>query len=133
MLSKVQAISVMNMCETSFPADLTAAAMARRFVIDSGVVPAPSIDDVVLLVSELATNAVKHAEARSIGIKIRRTGNTLRIDVVDDGPGFEDPTATPPQIGSGMGLRLVQRLASRWGIDSDELTTVWFELEGVGS
>jgi hypothetical protein len=49
--------------------------------------------------------------------------------VTDQGPGFALPNGPQPRVDGGFGLFIVQRLATRWGIDvSDGLTAVWFDL-----
>ena len=49
-----------------------------------------------------------------------------RIEVLDRGPGFDpDPHRTEP----GFGLRLLEKLASRWGVERGAGTVVWFEVD----
>lgn len=89
--------------------------------------------DVRLLVSELVTNAVRHANlaAGDIILLVIDVGDRiLRVEVHDPGGGFV-PTAPAPDPArpSGWGLYLVAELADRWGVDSDERTLVWFELD----
>src|SRR5215213_8639148 len=50
--------------------------------------------DVRLLVSELVTNSVKHAQVSeddSIYLDVKLNGPVVRIEVRDSGPGFEPP------------------------------------------
>jgi anti-sigma regulatory factor (Ser/Thr protein kinase) len=89
--------------------------------------------DVRLLVSELVTNAVRHANLAAgdvILLVIDVEETILRVEVHDPGGGFV-PTAPAPDPArpSGWGLYLVAELADRWGVDSDERTLVWFELD----
>jgi anti-sigma regulatory factor (Ser/Thr protein kinase) len=89
--------------------------------------------DVRLLVSELVTNAVRHANLAAgdvILLVIEVADQILRVEVHDPGGGFV-PTAPAPDPArpSGWGLYLVAELADRWGVDSDERTLVWFELD----
>jgi anti-sigma regulatory factor (Ser/Thr protein kinase) len=91
--------------------------------------------DVRLLVSELVTNAVRHAnlaDGDMILLVVEVAGSSLRVEVHDPGGGFV-PTAPAPDPArpSGWGLYLVAELADRWGVDSDERTLVWFELDRV--
>jgi anti-sigma regulatory factor (Ser/Thr protein kinase) len=91
--------------------------------------------DVRLLVSELVTNAVRHANLADgdiIRLVIEVAGDALRVEVHDPGGGFV-PTAPAPDPArpSGWGLYLVAELADRWGVDSDERTLVWFELDSA--
>jgi anti-sigma regulatory factor (Ser/Thr protein kinase) len=121
----------MKVSETRFAADAGAAAAARQFVSEAGIVPAGLLPDVVLLVSELTTNAVKHGPDRSatIGISVSRSDGGIRVAVENTGSGFTAPVAGSARVGSGMGLRLVEQLSSRWGIEADGHTIVWFEID----
>jgi anti-sigma regulatory factor (Ser/Thr protein kinase) len=88
-----------------------------------------------LLVSELVTNSVRHAGAgpeRSIRVHLRASDSRVRVEVLDDGPGFEPPHG-PAEDGAlnGWGLRLVGQIADRWGVERDRLTRVWFEMEAA--
>jgi anti-sigma regulatory factor (Ser/Thr protein kinase) len=111
-----------------------AAAVARHALDDvSSGIPDNRLRDVRLLVSELVTNAVRHANLSSsdmILLVIDVADHALRVEVHDPGGGFV-PTAPAPDPArpSGWGLSLVAELADRWGVDSDERTLVWFELD----
>jgi anti-sigma regulatory factor (Ser/Thr protein kinase) len=89
--------------------------------------------DVRLLVSELVTNAVRHANLAKgdvIVLVIDLADDALRVEVHDPGGGFVPSAPSPdPARPSGWGLYLVAELADRWGVDSDERTLVWFELD----
>ena len=91
--------------------------------------------DIRLLVSELVTNCVKHAAIgpeESIVLTVDMGDDTVRVTVVDHGPGFEPPAAPPTEqaaeAGSGWGLFLVDQLSDSWGVERDAGATVWFEL-----
>ena len=86
--------------------------------------------EVKLIVSELVTNSIEHGELGThdrIELHAVVDGHgALHMDVRDPGPG--------PQPGAreGMGWRILQRMADRWGIDrSDGLARVWFELDAA--
>lgn len=121
----------MRTSETRIPVDAGAAAAARRFVSETGFVSPDRIQDIVLLVSELATNAVKHGTggAETITVTISRTSDAIRVTVAGAGPGFDKPAKEPIRLDRGVGLRLVDRLSTRWGIESDGRTAVWFEFD----
>ena len=89
------------------------------------------VDDGVLLVSEIVSNCVRHASldpSDAIQVAIRGSNSILHVDVVDPGPGF-DPDAVPSaRTNGGWGLRLLDRLSSRWGVERNHVTRVWFEL-----
>ena len=90
--------------------------------------------DLSLLVSEVVTNGVRHADAPDgshIGLEVCVEGDVLRAEVVDEGSGFEpDPPAEPePEVPGGWGLYLVETLADRWGVAGSDRTHVWFEFD----
>ena len=82
---------------------------------------------VVLLASELVSNAVRHARAELVGVRFEVLPDRVRVEVGDRGPGF-DPAHVPPSDG-GWGLRLVDEMADRWGAADDHGFQVWFELD----
>jgi anti-sigma regulatory factor (Ser/Thr protein kinase) len=89
-------------------------------------------EETSLLVSELVTNSVRHAMLppdEVIRLRVVTHPDRVHVDVVDGGPGF-DPKAmsSPGSPESGWGLRLLNRLATRWGVRRNDDTTVWFEL-----
>src|SRR3712207_5874843 len=90
--------------------------------------------DVRLLVSELVTNSVRHAQIGpedSIELKVSVGDERVRVEVADSGPGFDppdlDPTATDARD-HGWGLFFVTQLADQWGVEAGE-GRVWFEIE----
>jgi signal transduction histidine kinase len=85
---------------------------------------------IVLLASELVANAVRHARADLIAIRFSVVPDYVRVEVGDEGPGF-DPAIPPENPGpaGGWGLRLVDELADRWGVAADEGSRVWFEVD----
>ena len=87
--------------------------------------------EVIVLISELITNAVRHGgadEAETIVVHVAIAPHVLRVEVCDRGPGVEPP-AVPRRRprGGGNGLVLLARMSSRWGVDCDDGTCVWFE------
>ena len=90
--------------------------------------------DVVLLISELVTNSVRHAgldASQPLQLSLQTDDETVRITVRDPGPGFSPPDAPsdPAHVG-GWGLVLVNQLAERWGVEHDgEVNFVWCELK----
>jgi anti-sigma regulatory factor (Ser/Thr protein kinase) len=94
---------------------------------------APVREDAILLVSELITNAVRHAPERQpaeVELRVRTEPGKVRVVVADPGTGFVPaPRLSTAADGSGWGLYLVDRIADRWGVLSDERTEVWFEID----
>ena len=120
--------------ERELPASPGAASEARHALdaVASGL-SAGQLRDVRLLVSELVTNAVRHAAlgaGDAIQLVVDAADHTLRVEVHDPGGGFVPAAPEPdPARPSGWGLYLVAELADRWGVDSEESTLVWFELD----
>lgn len=92
-------------------------------------------DDVLLCVSELATNALVHGVPPGRGFRLHLylegCGDLLRVEVHDSGPGLS--RVREAQAGAeddgGRGLLLVSTLADKWGVDErDPGKTVWCEL-----
>ena len=87
--------------------------------------------DVRLLVSELVTNSVQHAQVGaedSIVLALDIDDEDVRVEVRDDGPGFEPPATPPPDdADAGWGLFLVEQLADSWGV-ADDGKGVWFQI-----
>ncbi|MHB1487266.1 MAG: ATP-binding protein [Acidimicrobiales bacterium] len=85
-------------------------------------------DTVVLLVSELVTNAVLHAQAAP-EMRLYWNGESVRVEVSDADQ--RRPTRQP-RAGletAGRGLGLVEDLSTSWGTYLDqERKVVWFEL-----
>ncbi|HEX2411402.1 MAG TPA: ATP-binding protein [Solirubrobacteraceae bacterium] len=116
------------------PVTAEAASAARHALDDLGdAVPDARLRDVRLLVSEVVTNAVRHANLATgdvIELVVELKRRTLRVEVHDPGGGFVPSAPSPdPTRPSGWGLYLVAELADRWGVDSDETTLVWFEFD----
>lgn len=99
-------------------------------------VPPRTLETVVLLASELVTNAVLHAgmgPEEKIRLKVDSSAETIRVEVHDSGSEFEAGSARKPdpeQIG-GWGLYLVQTLSARWGVEREKLVVVWFEVDNA--
>jgi anti-sigma regulatory factor (Ser/Thr protein kinase) len=101
---------------------------ARSFVRECLRGTAADVDNAVLLTSELAANAVIHAHS-GYQIDIRRSTGSVRVELLNDEPEIL-PMLTEPTEDGGRGLRLVESLASCWGMESDpDHKMVWFELQ----
>jgi anti-sigma regulatory factor (Ser/Thr protein kinase) len=116
----------------SVPASAEAGCALRRAVrsLESWLGP-QAAEDVELLVTELATNGVKHArtaEGNRITLHAKVGPDGLRIEVRDRGRVFERPRPAQPSELGGWGLQLVEGLADRWGVEREPSTTVWFEI-----
>jgi anti-sigma regulatory factor (Ser/Thr protein kinase) len=127
----------------TFPAWANSVPAARRYVTDLLGAPewAPRVSPqlcqtAALLVSELATNAVRHSGAREFVVEIEflPAEGRLWVGVTDDGHGLPTPRRPPVTAEHGRGLQLVGTLADRWGARRRRDTsrkTVWFELDAT--
>jgi anti-sigma regulatory factor (Ser/Thr protein kinase) len=118
----------------TLPADVAAPAIARQHLTDySGGMPAQLIDDALLLVSELVTNAVEHGRPEIV-LTIRPSPPGIGVSVRDSGQGRPvRPNSKPSSTETrGRGLRIVDTLSSAWGVEAADPPpgkVVWFELE----
>jgi anti-sigma regulatory factor (Ser/Thr protein kinase) len=105
------------------PASVAAARHFAREVLGSA---APGTQDrVALVVSELASNAIRHGHS-GFGLAIRTSSAGVRVEVTDDSASL--PVARQPgrMEPSGRGLLIVQALAEDWGvIGSEHGKAVW--------
>lgn len=121
-----------------FPGHASAVSQARRFVADVLGDDFPGRDDVLLLVSEIAANAVRHSASGDGGefeVAVSVAAGLVRIELGDQGgasePRLTDEDGAPDALTGGRGLRIVDTLAAKWGHSGDELgRVVWFEVEG---
>ena len=122
--------------ELELPGDNAAPAMARRAVAErvNHRVEDEQRGTLLLLVTELVTNAVLHAGAPGspVLLRVKVAPAFLRVEVHDRGPGFELHTPKPRGSSGGYGLFLVERMSDRWGVQRNETTYVWFELDRAG-
>ena len=96
-----------------------------------GAIDGSDLDILKLLITELITNSVRHGDHESwIQLDIEIYSNAVRVQVVDQGTGFQPKESPEPHADrlGGWGLTLVDRLADRWGVVPEGATRVWFEL-----
>lgn len=118
--------------------ELTAPAQARAEVRDvfGSVADKAELATLVLLTSELVTNAVIHprpSRDQRLGLRITAYPERMRIEVDDPGDGFDPEAPLEPTDTGGRGLMLVDTASAGWGAGSaptprGERFTVWFEL-----
>ncbi len=115
---------------------------ARNKGIEFKTVPSSahvSVPPLILIriASNLITNAIMHSDANKVLLGVRQREGHIRLDVIDNGNGFEDGSADwafehgekgTHSAGTGQGLSIVKELADKYGIDLQ----VWTE-PGVGT
>ena len=110
------------------------AAARARHAMRALPLDAATRDTLELLVSELVTNAVRHAGLGPddpVSVHITSRADRVRLAVRDSGPGFADPSteAGDPLASGGRGCVIVDTLSDAWGIDRDASgCTVWCEV-----
>ena len=92
-----------------------------------------SLEDELLVASELVTNAVRHSGCtggHDLRVEIGRRSDSLLISVHD--PGLSGDAAEPVRSEhsepGGWGLQVVERLSLRWGSERHDGYRVWAEL-----
>jgi anti-sigma regulatory factor (Ser/Thr protein kinase) len=115
---------------TQLPPEPASIPAARHFAVDAldelGGGPREEIE---LLVSELATNAVLHA-GTGLRLTLCRSRQCVRVEVRDGNPRPPKVILRPdPMRPGGRGMCLVNAIADDWGVDlTDDGKTIWFEL-----
>ena len=111
--------------------DSEAAGRARRAIgrLRTDLDP-PTVESMRLLITELVTNSVRHAQAPLIEMAVAVSKDDVRVEIANPGGGFEAKPSGPEDSDSGWGLFLVDRLASEWGVDdaAGGYQRVWFEM-----
>ncbi|MBI5105671.1 MAG: ATP-binding protein [Solirubrobacterales bacterium] len=119
------------------PSSLFAPRQARTWA--EGALPGSRLsaaehDDVMLLISELVTNAVRHARCdagETVTVHLAASPDCIRIEVGDRGAGFAPAGIARPSSEAlgGRGLFVLDAIASRWGTARADRHCVWLERE----
>ena len=110
------------------PARARAEIAARCRELELG---APLCQSLILLVSEVVSNAVRHSPDDSdapVQLVATFGEQTICVMVTDAGDGFTPRPRDPARTHDGYGLYLLEKVAARWGVESRGDTKVWFEL-----
>ncbi|MFE4912892.1 SpoIIE family protein phosphatase [Streptomyces sp. NPDC056652] len=129
LMARLNGIPDRDVAEFHLAPDPREVARARRLVRGQLLrweLPA-AVETAQLMVSELVTNAVKHARSRRVGLRLVRT-DALLCEVLDDEPAPAALLDAGRDDEFGRGLRVVSTLAREWGTSSSARgKTVWFE------
>lgn len=109
---------------------------ARRSVLSQlqGQIAPSTARDVALVVSELVSNSVLHADVnpgRTLTVGLTRLDDRLRINVIDPGSRLEPHVLPPdPERLGGWGLRVVEEVSDAWGVSRNGIagTRVWCDI-----
>jgi anti-sigma regulatory factor (Ser/Thr protein kinase) len=83
-----------------------------------------------LLTTELVTNVVLHVGCPTVELRLSADGDHLRVEVDDSSTRVPMVRRRDASRGSGVGMQLVEQLASRWGTEvRADGKTVWFEID----
>jgi PAS domain S-box-containing protein len=105
----------------------------RQAVADAAIAAGDWVDDALVAISEIVTNALVHA-GTPIGLMVRVDASGVRVEVADGSPHLPQPRGYAVTAGTGRGLSLVEELVHTWGTDpADPGKVVWFELGIAGS
>jgi serine/threonine-protein kinase RsbW len=116
----------------------TSVSKVRRTLVEdleTRDVPPVVVDEAEIVVSELVSNAIRHARPLSDGnlrVHWKVKAGVVEVEVTDGGS-ESSPRPAPRTIWapSGRGLRIVRSLAHEWGVTEDRNgTTVWASLGG---
>ncbi|RLL69563.1 SpoIIE family protein phosphatase [Streptomyces sp. Z26] len=135
LMARLNGIGEQDVATWSFdarPREVRGARARTRAQLTRWALPEEAVDTTELLVSELVTNAVRHARGDRVQVRLVRSAS-LQCEVSDEDhappvlreSGGEDDAEGG---GPGRGLRVVARLAREWGTSrTPDGKTVWFE------
>jgi hypothetical protein len=118
----------------TFPHEPQSVPAARRFATSVlGGTSAETLEAVELMVSELATNCIRHTDS-GFDLTIIRSGQDIRVEATDHAGGTPTMRSPKPTDPSGRGLKIVDMLSAGWGVRSGSVAgkTVWFTISDPG-
>jgi anti-sigma regulatory factor (Ser/Thr protein kinase) len=119
----------------TFPHEPESVPAARRFATSALRDVSPdTLEAVELMVSELATNCIRHTDS-GFELTITRTGGEIRIEATDGAGGRPRMRSPKPTDPSGRGLKIIDMLSAEWGVDQRAAAgkTVWFTVPDPAS
>jgi anti-sigma regulatory factor (Ser/Thr protein kinase) len=119
----------------TFPHEPESVPAARRFA--TGLlrgVSSDTLESVELMVSELATNCIRHTDSGFV-LTVERADGDIRIEATDGAGGTPQMRSPEPTEPSGRGLKIIDMLSAEWGVEqhATEGKTVWFVVPDTAS
>ena len=115
------------------PRSLEAPQRGRRLIGGAlGFLPRPLLDSILLVMTELVTNSIRHGRVGSehgVEVNVRVGDRALTLEVCDPGPGLDPEIIPEPREEGGWGLVVVDRLSTQWGVRTNDHTCVWAEFD----
>jgi anti-sigma regulatory factor (Ser/Thr protein kinase) len=114
----------------TFPHEAQSVPAARRFATTALRGASTEILEAVeLMVSELATNCIRHTNS-GFDLTIIRSGPEIRVEATDHAGGTPTMRSPKPTEPSGRGLKIIDMLSAGWGVHSASGLgkTVWFTI-----
>ena len=105
--------------------------MASSTVLREWGVPTVIVDDALLVVSELVTNAVRHAgDSATLELELCQDERHLRVALSDDSTVSPSPRSASHVAEDGRGMTILAALSDRWGIEPHRGgKRVWWEVD----
>jgi serine/threonine-protein kinase RsbW len=114
----------------AFPHEPRSVPAARQFATSvlHGTSP-DTLEAIELMVSELATNCIRHTHS-AFELTIIRNGQEIRVEATDRAGGTPTMRSPKPTDPSGRGLKIIDMLSAGWGVEwaPIEGKTVWFTI-----
>ena len=93
------------------------------------IVSAAILADVLTVMTELVTNAVRHGEGSIVRVRVAVSSALIRGEVENDGAALVEPRELEARHAGGLGLHIVSALVDGWSVVTEAGTTlVRFEL-----
>jgi anti-sigma regulatory factor (Ser/Thr protein kinase) len=114
--------------ERSFVGASTSIGQARNFAVEAADSDGPSTQVLQLVVSELATNAVLHAQS-DFTVRVEQKGDAVTVTVCDGSTMPPVRKYYGPRAVTGRGIGIVEALVTRWGVTRRaDGKCVWIEM-----
>jgi DNA-binding response OmpR family regulator len=131
LLSELAAGDTGEIAVVHLPCDLRSPGQARAFVTTWCAQWGCDefVDNALIIVSELVSNAVTHASSEC-DVRLTRTHAGLRIEIEDSGSGSPDLIAPVDDDEHGRGLLIVSALSTAWGVEASAVNRkrIWADL-----